>query len=360
MSIADSMNIWAKRRAFNKVRHGFYRDLGAALNAEAPLNDLVYEYAHQGIPAISPMMMLWLEGLQVYPDSLTRATDGLVEEGDTVIIAAAEMNPRGAGELYGHYAKNLAQRASMIKALVAPLIIPAFTFVFLIGILFFFRHMIYADMVKGVPLQYWPGYAAFSYKTVMFLTGTGGLVILLTIIGFLAWIVWSIKNLTGPMRTALDRKVFPYTTIAHMELLSSLIAISSMIKAGVADTSALDLVSSRGSKWMAYQMDRIRAYTTRGKTVLTSLRDLPLPKMLAARVFVLARQERLANGLPALVIDSCMEESAAMVGRIQTVSKMVMVMSVLILLAFVCILMLGNIGYAEASQNMNDVLARGR
>lgn len=354
----ESLQLWLARRAFNKQRGPFYRDLGAALDAEAPIKELVAEYAAQDIKGISPMMALWVNGMREKPDSLARATDGLVTAGDTVVISAAEINPEGAGKLYGLYAKNLAQRAQMIKAVVTPLITPAMTAVFLVGILFLFRYLIYADMVANVPLKYWPFYAAYSYNTAVFMTGTGGLAIGICVIAASAFITWSMGNLVGPFRDWLDRNIVPWSTAAHMELLSVLIAISSMIEAGVADTVAMDLVSSRGSRWLGYQMDKIRQRTTAGKTVLTSLHGLPLPKMLASRVHVLARQEKLADKLPQLVIDSCLDEAQVMVERIGVISKFVTAGSVLTLLAFVALLMLGNIGYSEASQNMTDAMAK--
>lgn len=354
----EGLQLWFTRRAFNKERASFYRDLGSALDAQAPIKDLVTEYATQGIKGISPMMALWEDGMRDKPDSLAHATEGLVTAGDTVVISAAEINPNGAGKLYGLYAKNLAQRDQMVRAVVIPLISPAITAVFLVGILFFFRYMIYADMVANVPLKYWPFYAAYAYNTTVFLTGTGGLAIGLSILGVAAWITWSMGNLVGPARDWLDRHIVPWSTAAHMELLSILIAIASMIAAGVADTVAMELVSTRGSRWLGYQMDKIKRSTGAGKTVLTSLHGLPLPKMLAARVYVLARQEKLADALPGLVIDSCLDEATVMVERIGVISKFVTAASVLVLMSFVALLMLGNIGYSEASQNMTDAMAR--
>ena len=224
--------------------------------------------------------------------------------------------------------------------------------------LFFFKYMIYADMVKGVPLKYWPFYAAWAYNMVDFMTGFGGLCLLGSIVGSCAWVIWSLTNYTGAARDWLDRHMVPYTMVAQMNLLSSLIAIASMIQAGISDTVALKLVNSRGTIWTSYQMDKIRARTSMGKTVLTSLRELPLPKMLAARIVVLAREEKLVDILPALVIKSCIDESTNMVERMQVTSKFVTAISVVVLLNFVALLMLGNIGYAEASQNMNDAMSR--
>lgn len=358
MSSIEGLQIWMTRRSFNKHRSAFYRDLGAALDAGAPLKSLVSEYAAQDVPGISPMMNLWIEGLQRKPDSLARATEGIVGAGDTVIIAAAEGNPSGAGKLYSMYAENLNQRGAMVRAVMTPLIIPAVTFVFLIAVLFFFKIMIYADMVKGVPLKYWPFYAAYSYNMVQFMTGFGGLTTLGAIVAGGIWVVWSLPNYIGAGRDWLDTHVIPYTMVAQVNLLSSLIAMASMIQAGISDTVALKLVNSRGSTWMSYQMEKIRARTDKGKTVMSSLRELPLPKMLAARIVVLSREEKLVDALPGLVIKGCMDESTTMVERMQVTAKLVTVISVLVLLVFVLLLMLGNIGYAEASQNMNDAMAR--
>ena len=358
-SIPDAWQVWSARRAFNKQRPAFYRDLGASLAAGAPLNGLISEYAKHNVPDIGPMMTLWGEGLLAHPGSLARATSGLVSESDTVIISAAEMNPSGAGKLYQMYAANLAQRKSMVRAVTLPLIMPGVTFLVLIAILFFFKNVIYADMIKGVPLKYWPSYGQFAYSVLEFSTGFGGACVLAAVLGLATWVGWSLPNYTGPGRDWLDRKVPPYTLFAQMDLISSVTAICSMIQANIADTVALNKVASNGSAWMTYQMDKIRAHTARGRPVLTSLRDLPLPKMLAARIVVLAGEEKLADALPELVIKSCQDETESMVERMQVTAKFVTMLSVLVLVSFVGVLMLGNVGFSEASQAMaNDTRLR--
>lgn len=359
-SIFNTIQVWSARRAFNRHRSGFYRDLGASLAAGAPINSLISEYAKQDVPGIGRMMNLWGEAVLAQPGSLSRATSGLVDEGDTVIISAAEMNPAGAGELYQMYASNLAQRRAMVRSVVLPLTMPAVTAVALIGILFFFKNVIYAQMIKGVPLKHWPDYGRFAYGFVEFLTGFGGACLFASIVALAAVVTWSMGNYIGPGRDWLDRNVPPYTTAAQMNLISTVTAICSMIQAGIADTVALNSVASNGSVWLSYQMDKIRVYTGRGKTVLTSLHDIPLPKMLRARVMVLAGEERLAEALPKLVVDSCTDESAHLVERMQGTSKIITALSVVVLLFFIGILMLGNLGFAEASQNMTDALQRAR
>lgn len=354
IAISEAVQVWSARRAFNKERPAFYRDLGASLEAGAPLNNLVSEYAKHDVPAIGPMMTLWSEAMLAHPESLARATAGLVSESDTVIISAAEMNPAGAGKLYQMYAANLAQRGAMVRAVTLPLIMPAVTFLVLIIVLFFFKNVIYADMLKGVPLKYWPDYGQMSYAMLAFSTGFGGACVLAGVVVLGAWVVWSLPNYTGPGRDWLDRKLPPYTFFAQMDLISSVTAMCSMIQANIADTVALNKVASNGSAWMTYQMDKIRAHTGKGRPVLTSLRDLPLPKMLAARIVVLAGEERLADALPELVIKSCQDETSSMVERMQVISRYVTMLSVLVLVLFVGVLMLGNVGFSEASRAMSN------
>jgi len=359
-SIADALQLWSARRAFNRQRSGFYRDLGASLAAGAPLNSLIGEYARQNVPDIGPMMVLWGEGMRAHPGSLARATNGLVNEDDTVIISAAEMNPAGAGTLYQMYAANLAQRRAMLRAVLKPLLMPAISLVVLIGVLFFFKKVIYAEMIKGVPLKYWPDYGLFAYGFLQFATGFGGACILGGVLGLAAWVSWSLSNYTGPGRDWLDRRVPPYTTVARMNLISTITAISSMIQAGISDTVALNAVATNGSAWLSYQMDKIKAHTGRGKTVLTSLRDLPLPRMLSARIVVLAGEERLADALPELVMRSCADESHNMVERMESTASLVNAISVVVLLIVIGIVMLGNLGFSEASQSMNTALENRR
>lgn len=359
-SIADALQLWSARRAFNRQRSGFYRDLGASLAAGAPLNSLITEYARQNVPDIGPMMVLWGDGMRAHPGSLARATSGLVKEDDTVIISAAEMNPAGAGALYQMYASNLAQRKAMVRAVLMPLMMPAISFVVLIGVLFFFKNVIYAEMIKGVPLEYWPDYGRFAYNFLQFATGVGGACVLGAIAALTAWVSWSLTNYTGPGREWMDRNLPPYTTVARMNLISTVTAIASMIQAGISDTVALNNVAANGSSWLSYQMDKVKAHTSRGKTVLTSLRDLPLPKMLSARIVVLAGEERLADALPELVMRSCADEANSMVERMQSTAKLVNAVSVIVLLIFIGIVMLGNLGFSEASQSMNTALENRR
>ncbi|MFJ1470283.1 type II secretion system F family protein [Massilia orientalis] len=359
-SLSDAIAIWNARRLFNAQRSAFYRDLGASLAAGAPLNGLISEYTKQDVPGISPMMSLWGEGMLAHPGSLARATTGLVSESDTIIISAAEMNPGTAGKLYQMYASNLAQRKAMIRAVMLPLMLPAFTFAALVAVLFFFKLVIYADMLKAVPLKYWPPYGALSYSVIDFSTGLGGALVAAGVVGLFAFVAWSLNNLAGPFRDWADRRILPYTLFAQMELISTVTAICSMIDAGISDTVALNKVTSNGSVWMSYQMEKIRFHTGRGKTVLTSLRDLPLPKMLAARIVVLAGEEKLADALPDLVIKSCQDETVSMVERMQILSKIITMACVLILMCFVAVLMLGNISFSEASQAFSNATQRTR
>lgn len=359
-SLSDVITIWNARRLFNAQRSAFYRDLGASLAAGASLNGLISEYTKQDVPGISPMMILWGEGMLAHPGSLARATTGLVSESDTIIISAAEMNPGTAGTLYQMYASNLAQRKAMVRAVMLPLMLPAFTFAALVAVLFFFKLVIYADMLKAVPLKFWPAYGAFSYSVIEFSTGLGGALVAATVVGLFAWVAWSLNNYTGRGRDWADRTILPYTLYAQMELISTVTAICSMIQSGIADTVALNKVASNGSMWMSYQMEKIRAHTSRGKTVLTSLRNLPLPKMLAARIVVLAGEEKLAEALPELVIKSCQDEIVSMVERLQILSKFVTMVCVLILMSFVGVLMLGNIAFSEASQAMSNATLMAR
>lgn len=358
--LLENANSWLMKRAFNKRRAAFYRDLGAALNAGAPLRGLINEYALHEMPGISPMMAAWAAGLQRHPDSLARATEGLVLEGDTIVIAAAEANPDGAGDLYDLYAQNLAQRTKMVKAIRKPLMIPAATLLFMVGILFFFKTVLYADMVKSVPVKYWPDYGAFSYNLVQFVTGVGGMSILGAIIVLICWIFWSIPKLTGEFRDFLDRRIVPYTLAAQMDLISVLIAIASMIRAGISDTAAIKLVTAQGNSWMSYQIDLVKAETGKGKTVLTSLQVLPLPQMLSARIVVLAREPKLADRMPDLVIQSCLDQSAAMLERMEGLATLITVGAVIVLMTLVGILMLGNVGFAEAQTIMSDAMSRKR
>lgn len=350
---SEMFHVWSTRRAFKRHRATFYRDLGASLSAGAPLNGLISQYAKYNVPGIGAMMTLWGDGLLASPGSLARATSGLVSEGDTVVISAAEMNPDGAGQLYKMYAANLAQRDAMVRAVTVPLIMPGITFVLLIAVLFFFKNVIYADMLKGVPLKYWPDYGKFAYGVLEFFTGMGGACILCIIVCLLTWVTWSMSNYTGPGRDWLDRKIPPYTVVAQMDLISSLTAICSMIQAGIADTVALNKVASNGSIWLTYQMNKVRAHTARGRPVLTALRDLPLPSMLAARVVVLAGEEKLVDALPELVIQSCQDEALSIVERMHVTGKFVTALSVFVLLGFAGVLALGNVGFAEASQAMS-------
>jgi hypothetical protein len=76
--------------------------------------------------------------------------------------------------------------------------------------------------------------------------------------------------------------------------------------------------------------------------------------MLAARIVVLAGEEKLADALPDLVVKSCQDETVSMVERMQVMSKMITMLCVFVLMGFVGVLMLGNIGFSEASQTYSN------
>lgn len=357
----EALRRWNVRRRFNAVRATFYREFAAALDSGAPVAGLIAKYASLNIGPVSAMMRLWDEGLRSKPDSLARATRGLVDSGDTIVIAAADnakTNEKSSpGDLYRAYAYNLKLRDDMARAIFVPLIIPLLALVVIIGVMALFKFRLYPDMIKSVPLKYWPGYGLMPYEmvnTVFSLEGVAGMGFLLALVGALKI---AMPRLTGALRDAMDRRIFPFTVIAQMELLSAINVLAALVQAGEPDVRSLNLISSNGSPWLGYQLEKVRARTRMGRTVLESLDDLPISPMLSARLFMLSKHARKEE-MPRLVMDACTHEANMLHERMETTSKIITALAVIIIVVIVGVLALGNIGLTEATETMNNILLR--
>jgi type II secretory pathway component PulF len=352
----EQFHLWRVRSAFNKIRSAFYLDLASALDSGAPLKDLITKYAEINVGPISNMMRLWLEGFRHAPDSLARASREYVDAGDGVVIAAAETS-KEPGSLYRTYAENLRLRASMVRSVKAPLILPIASLVLLMVIMKFFDAVVYAKMAKNVPLKFWPDYGAFSYHFLQAVFGLPGFIFITTVVITLCFFIWSVPYFTHPVRDFLDKKIFPYTVIAQMEMLSVFSVLAALIRSGASDVASLSLIITNASPWLAWQLDKVREETRKGLTVLGSLRSMPVSPMLSARLEVMSKTADMSV-VPNLIIDACNHEAKMLVERMETTAKLVTVLVVLTLLAVVGILMAGILGFNDATQAFTDSMRR--
>lgn len=358
MSWLQSARISWTRFRFNAVRPSFYREFGAALNSGSPSSELIAQYATLNVGALSSMMQLWVEGLRPHPDSLARATKPYVSPGDSIVITAAEnKGGRQQGELFATYSKNLEQRREMLFTVFNPLIIPMIAALALVGVMALFRFKIFENSAKRIPLKFWPTQSTSVYDTLDFIFSIYGVSVLLALVACIITVVLAIPVLTGVLRDFLDRRVFPFTIYAQMEMLLAINVIAALIKAGEPDVQALSMVSGNASPWMAWQLEKVRAATRGGRTVLESLHLLPIAPMLSARLYMVSKHST-PDMMPELVMTACNDEAVELVRRMQGTAKLVSGLTVLTLVAVVGMLAMGVLGLNEATQNMTDAMAR--
>lgn len=346
--LLEMLSRWNNKRAFNAVRSDFYLNLAATLSSKAPIKDLIRQYAiTAGSSPVGTMMRQWLAGMRLHPASLGEATRPYVDSSDTVVITAAERS-KDPALLFKVYALNLRMRNDMASAIKKPLIIPSVAFALLGGIGWFFKNNVYAQMEMSVQLKFWPDYAMFAYNLVHAIYGTAGQISLGLLIGLITWILWAIPNYTGRFRNFLDTRVFPFTVIAQMHLMSTFCVLASLMAAGESDVRALQIIMGNSSKWLEWQMQKLKRRTSAGQTALSSLAVLPVNDLFSANLSVLSKHAEPGD-LPSLIVDASMHEARMLKERMDAKAQMVTAITTIILVAGVGILMLGILGLNDAT-----------
>lgn len=339
---------WNTRRKFNGAKANFFLNLAAALRAGAAMKSLVRQYAAIGAGPISEMMKLWIQGMRREPDSIGRATAPYVDSGDSIVITAAEQSENSA-DLYEVYAKNLRARSEMISSIRTPLIIPMVAFMVLAGIGYFFKIRVYSQMEHSVELKYWPDYAVFAFNVVQNAYAWPGACFALFIVVLVGAMIWAMPNYTGRFRDVLDRRIFPFTIIAQMQLLSTFCVLAALMKAGQSDVKALQTIIAHSSPWLGWQMNKIRAFMrSQGRPALYGLQTLPMDPMLTAGLTVLADTAKLED-LPGLIIDASLHEAHMLTDRMKSTAELVKGITTIFLVIGVGILMLGILGLNDAT-----------
>lgn len=364
----ESFKIWNVRRNFNGARYSFYKELAAAMRSGGSLLPLIKEYSVANEKTIAPMMKNWLIGFEKNPDSLGAATKPYVDVGDSAVLSAVDKSGAEGYDLLSTYAVNLRQRKKMMSAFTSPLFIPAIALVILAIITYVFGTRVFPPMLAKIPLARWPSSSHIGVQFTEFFISYSGVAVLCAVVAGCGWIVWSLNNYTGRGRDFLDRRVFPYTVFGQMDLLSVLAVLAALVKSGRQDVDALEIVMANSSKWVGYQLEKIKQFTKSGETVFGSLDTLPIAPLMAARIRVVAKNTRVTtqdrsstdgDSLPSLIISACFDEGDNMTEKMTVKGQFVTVCVTFIIAAFLVMFLSSIYGFSQAAGDSAKVVRSG-
>ena len=278
---------WFERKMFGfspKQRAEFYEMLSALIADGKPLDASVRElevrYKSKKRP-LAGLLAAWSDSLNE-GKPFAEAIRGYASETEVVIIAATEKS----GDLASGFlqAASVARSGSAIRGAVAaemttPLIQVAALVVMLIG----FSTSLAPELTRSIPMSAMDDSqrALFSMAAVVASTWYFAVPLLLLLLGTS---IWSMPRYTGPFRKVLDH-IPPWSVYRIYTSATFMIALSSLIKAGVPIESAIRFIRLQSSPWLkehtSVMVGRLRAGVEQGDAMDTGLLSNRMADMVA-------------------------------------------------------------------------------
>lgn len=284
---ASGFGNWFERKMFGlmpKQRAEFYEMLSALIADGKPLDASVRELETRYKAKRRPLAGL----LAAWSDSLdegkpfAEAIRGYASETEIVIIAATEKS----GDLAGGFlqAAAVARSGAAIRGVVAAeMTTPVIQVIALVVMLIAFSTSLAPELTRSIPMSAMDDSqrALFSFAAVVASTW---LFALPAMIAGLGLAIWSMPRYTGPFRTMLDR-LPPWSVYRIYSSATFMIALSSLIKAGVPIESAIRFIRAQSSPWMkehtSVMVGRLRAGVEQGDAMDTGLLSNRMADMVA-------------------------------------------------------------------------------
>lgn len=177
-------------------------------------------------------------------------------------VPTSEMMLIEAGERGGTLGLGLKEAATISKAafdsksaIVTEVAMPAFLVVLLIGLLMMFQWRIAPIFKELLPMEKWPE----SAKMLNSLSGfffNNAVILVLILIGLVVLVAKTMGTWVRPPRHIFD-KLPPWSIYRSYQASSFLIALSSLLKAGIPTFEALQLIEKNASPWMKVHLGRM-------------------------------------------------------------------------------------------------------
>jgi type II secretory pathway component PulF len=246
----------AKFRFGLKARIGLYERLAAFLEAGIPVFETVETIKARYQKRRDFRAVIMEEWLQVMRDG-TRFSEAIKEwvpSSEYMLISSGE---RGQGLPQGlHEAVRLSSAAANIKkSIIMGSAMPVVLFLMLLGMLAGFDLKMAPVFMVILPLEKWPG-SAQTLKQIGDLVVHYFFIWALVAAGIGGVIAWTMSTWTGPIREVFDR-LPPWSIYKNYQASSFLIALSSMLKAGVALSDSLKAMLRNANPWMSLHLGQM-------------------------------------------------------------------------------------------------------
>lgn len=245
---------------FKRNRADFYEDIAARVAEGASFYDEIRELRDYAIKKkrgghvkLFGSIMRRLEEGKGVSDALR----GFVPESDLMSLSAAETS--------GSLAKGLAFVAQAVRSanevgatIKKNLAYPIVIFMLLIGVMVMFSFFLMPVFATVVPVDMWPAWGRQVNSLANFFRRFWYLVLGVAFGG--VWLMfWSFGNWArSPVRDWLDRRRWsPWGLYMTFQSSIFLIALASMMEAGVSLAAALERLQQRSTPWMRMQIGRI-------------------------------------------------------------------------------------------------------
>ena len=278
---------WFERKMFGfmpKQRAEFYEMLSALIADGKPLDTSVREletrYRAKKRP-LAGMLAAWSDSLNE-GKPFSEAIRGYASETEIVIIAATERS----GDLAGGFlqAAGVARSGAAIRGVVAAeMTTPAIQAIALVVMMIAFSTSMAPELTGSIPMSAMDGSqrALFAFAAVVASTWLFAVPAMIASVGLA---IWSMPRYTGPFRTVLDR-LPPWSIYRIYSSATFMIALSSLIRAGVPIESAIRFILAQSSPWMkahtSVMVGRLRAGVEQGDAMDTGLLSNRMADMVA-------------------------------------------------------------------------------
>lgn len=242
-------SIQAKMAFTTKARVDFYKMLAAMLDNNLPLSSGIAKIhdviAPQGNP-LAHMLRDWRNSM-VSGRKFTEAIEKYVPKEELVLIGAGERS-NNLGEGLRQAAFVLDTKSQMKSAVVGALAKPAFLLVLMMVILAGFSVWMAPTFQQTFPPEKFPPHVQTLFHVADFIrnywhTSIG------TIAAIVTAISWSMGNWAAESRNRFE-KVPPWSLYRTYNSASFMIALSSLLRAGVPLTEAIRSIMAMSSPWM--------------------------------------------------------------------------------------------------------------
>ncbi|WP_027015214.1 type II secretion system F family protein [Comamonas composti] len=330
--------LWQRLRRTSEHRADFYELLGHFVTDGLPLfealRDIDLQYQRTG----QPMRHVTARVLRRLRGEAGRAyTFGAALEGEVPVVEAlAVASGEEAGDLaQGLYRAAMVCRnngqiaATMRQELAYPVFLALMFAALMMGIAFYVVPM----LSSVLPLERWPTAARWMARLAsatpwLLLTGAT------LVFGFLITFMLTRSHWTGPLRSRLDKWVFPWSL--HRRITGALLmaAIATLIRIGIPFSRTLERLAHTSGPWEAQHLQRMRARLRRGEREGAALATDLFDDELRWQIELYGRMTHFSEGLEKLAARSVAQTQAA-IRRAFAALRVLLMIGIAVLIAWI-------------------------